>query len=1161
MNTKFAAETINTANAGGYAIISELNLSQGQTYQIQIESNGVDDLMASISWTDPAGTVNNGTNSSTPALVNDLDLRLSDGSTYTPWRLTGVTTNGTGDNTVDPYERVDVTGASGIYTLTVTHKGTLSGGSQDFTLIVTGARPAPLSPEISFASTTATQVEGSDCSYVDVNVQLNVGLAPSANADVNFTINGSSTAITDKDFALLTPSVTFPAGSTATQNMTLRVYHDGFIESDETVTIDFTVNPNGGDATANTNADSFTLTISDNDTAPVASVDEVLASYDMGDLSGWQALDDDGDGNNWIGLTGLSWPNIDGSFVGSETDLTILGGPGAGTANADNYLISPAVTISPNATNVEFQYGVGGYLSRERYATYWTTDLTNATTMQQLQLENRNSANNADQLRTVNVGSIAGQTGYFVIRHFNSSANSGILLFDNLQITQTVTTQVQTAVNAGATEANILVNDSGTVYTADSSSGDVMLDITNNGTFDYGCVNVGVSRAGTSAQSYHGSSSPNLVTDKTFEVVAANTTLTGNVDVLFYFTEAEIAGWEAATGLLRNQLVVARNNGSLVETSALTIGSFGSHVTLTGTFTGLEGTYYFGPADTFGPCPDFTQYTGSWSNGAPVANAKISIRSNYNSLSDGGSLDGCELVVANNATVTIGADDYLRVNGNITVEPGSTLIVEHQGSLVQVDGSALATNNGVINVNVTTASLTSDDFMSMGSPMSLETVGGVFSGARQVMRQEAVNYLPNADVGSGVTNFQDDNGDHWLLMGSGESITPGEGYLVFPVSGASGSVDLTFSQGTLNNGSVSYSLVYNGASNPNGTPNILSNPYASPIDADAFLTANTGINEVYFWEHLTTSDPSIDGPYNHNYSMDDISIYNLSGGTAAANDVTGTATAPNGVISTAQGFGVRASANGTASFDNSMRLTSGNTTLRQGERTDDRLWLRLSSDAYDYPLGSNALIAFNPMASAGVDPGYDTDRLDSSVSLYSHVEGTNKELSIQTREGFDQDMKVNLGMSSYVTESIEYSISLTQVEGSNLEGRSIYLVDNLLGVITDLSEEDYRFRGGQGDQPGRFTLQFEYEVLSTADVLADQIGLYPNPTDGILNIVSPGVDLRGVVLFDLLGREVIRQQIDGGTSITIDLGSLETSIYLVQIETDQGQVTKRLIKE
>ena len=499
------------------------------------------------------------------------------------------------------------------------------------------------------------------------------------------------------------------------------------------------------------------------------------------------------------------------------------------------------------------------------------------------------------------------------------------------------------------------------------------------------------------------------------------------------------------------------------------------------------------------------------------------------------------------------------IDEDITVD--GTLIVEHQGSLVQVDGSALATNNGVINVNVTTSSLTSDDFMSMGSPMSLETVGGVFAGARQVMRQEAVNYLPNADVGSGVTNFQDDNGDHWLVMGSGEAITPGEGYLVFPVSGASGSVDLTFSQGTLNNGSVSYSLVYNGASNPNGTPNILSNPYASPIDADAFLTANTGINEVYFWEHLTTSDPAIDGPYNHNYSMDDISIYNLSGGTAAANDVTGTATAPNGVISTAQGFGVRASANGTASFDNSMRLTSGNTTLRQGERTDDRLWLRLSSDAYDYPLGSNALIAFNPMASAGVDPGYDTDRLDSSVSLYSHVEGTNKELSIQTREGFDQDMKVNLGMSSYVTESIEYSISLTQVEGSNLEGRSIYLVDNLLGVITDLSEEDYRFRGAQGDQPGRFTLQFEYEVLSTAEVLADQIGLYPNPTDGILNIVSPGVDLKGVVLFDLLGREVIRQQLDGGTSVTIDLGSLDTSIYLVQIETDQGQVTKRLIKE
>ena len=149
--------------------------------------------------------------------------------------------------------------------------------------------------------------------------------------------------------------------------------------------------------------------------------------------------------------------NIDGSFLGSETDLTILGG--TGTANANNFLISPAITIDPNATDVEFRYGVGGYITRERYATYWTTDISSAAAITSgIQLENRNSATNADQLRTVNLSTIAGQTGYFVIRHFNSSSNSGILLFDNFVVEETVTTQVQTAVNEKSSTSHFLVN-------------------------------------------------------------------------------------------------------------------------------------------------------------------------------------------------------------------------------------------------------------------------------------------------------------------------------------------------------------------------------------------------------------------------------------------------------------------------------------------------------------------------------------------------------------------------------------------------------------------------------------------------------------------------------------------------------------------------------
>ncbi len=137
LNGKAAAEVI--TNNGSSSKVEELTLNNGQTYSITVESDGSSPLLSSISWTDRPGAAVSTTNSKNAVLINDLDIRVTKGSsTFSPYRLTSITTNGTGDNTVDPYERVDVSNASGTYTITVTHKGSLTGGSQNFSLIVTG---------------------------------------------------------------------------------------------------------------------------------------------------------------------------------------------------------------------------------------------------------------------------------------------------------------------------------------------------------------------------------------------------------------------------------------------------------------------------------------------------------------------------------------------------------------------------------------------------------------------------------------------------------------------------------------------------------------------------------------------------------------------------------------------------------------------------------------------------------------------------------------------------------------------------------------------------------------------------------------------------------------------------------------------------------------
>lgn len=144
INTKNAAETIK--NKDFRTLILEENLAQNQEISLNIKATGEAPLIASISWTDAIGEyINQGVlNETTPALTNDLDIRITKNeTTFYPWKLNpdqATDAAEQGDNKVDPFERIDIPDAIGDYTLTISHKGNLSNGSQNFSLIVSGVQ-------------------------------------------------------------------------------------------------------------------------------------------------------------------------------------------------------------------------------------------------------------------------------------------------------------------------------------------------------------------------------------------------------------------------------------------------------------------------------------------------------------------------------------------------------------------------------------------------------------------------------------------------------------------------------------------------------------------------------------------------------------------------------------------------------------------------------------------------------------------------------------------------------------------------------------------------------------------------------------------------------------------------------------------------------------
>lgn len=131
------------SNKGVSSIFDELSLQNSSTYTTTFTINSIQDINVAIAWTDPTGSANASTDEDnrTPRLRNNLDLKvIKNGVTFYPWRLdpdspTSPAVNDA-DNNADNIERVEVFNADpGTYTIQVTHKGSLVGGSQDFTLI------------------------------------------------------------------------------------------------------------------------------------------------------------------------------------------------------------------------------------------------------------------------------------------------------------------------------------------------------------------------------------------------------------------------------------------------------------------------------------------------------------------------------------------------------------------------------------------------------------------------------------------------------------------------------------------------------------------------------------------------------------------------------------------------------------------------------------------------------------------------------------------------------------------------------------------------------------------------------------------------------------------------------------------------------------------
>ncbi|MBD2701126.1 S8 family peptidase [Spirosoma sp. BT702] len=148
LNTEAAARLL--LNEELAHTIQEKVLSTGNSFSQTVVAQGYEPLIVTLCWADPEGSATpvtaNSLNSRIPKLVNDLDLRLSDGMyvdmpfVMDPERPDMAASRGNNDrdNVEQVYIANPIPGKT--YTLTVSHKGKLTYSSQPFSLITSGLK-------------------------------------------------------------------------------------------------------------------------------------------------------------------------------------------------------------------------------------------------------------------------------------------------------------------------------------------------------------------------------------------------------------------------------------------------------------------------------------------------------------------------------------------------------------------------------------------------------------------------------------------------------------------------------------------------------------------------------------------------------------------------------------------------------------------------------------------------------------------------------------------------------------------------------------------------------------------------------------------------------------------------------------------------------------
>ncbi|WP_439130888.1 T9SS type A sorting domain-containing protein [Polaribacter sp.] len=327
---------------------------------------------------------------------------------------------------------------------------------------------------------------------------------------------------------------------------------------------------------------------------------------------------------------------------------------------------------------------------------------------------------------------------------------------------------------------------------------------------------------------------------------------------------------------------------------------------------------------------------------------------------------------------------------------------------------------------------------------------------------------------------------------------------------------------TLNTSDVSVAV-----SNAGSGFNLLGNPFASSINSDAFLTANTGnlvSQTIWVWNQATS-----------NYEAK--------------------VTADAFVLAPTQGFFARANASTNLTIAKGSQATGG--TFQKAAKQEVRLQMTDgSSERF-------ARILYDENATTDFDNGYDgevfggiANELDVYTNLVAKSEGKKYQIQGLPNTGLE-DMVVPVGITAEAGKTITFTAT-----ANNLPTElNVYLEDRLNNTFTKLDENsEYTVTlDAAVDGSGRFFLHTASSVLSTDDVALTGVNIYP--ANNNLRVTGVNSTEANVAIYNILGKKVLDQDFTSRGTTAIRLPKLSLGVYIVNLTTEKGKISKKIVLE